>query len=99
MENARLYEAVQSERQWLESLLDRLPVPVTLVDPATGEISFKNQEAKDAFYTSHELRWEEAGKPVRQTFSTMWRNHDGLWLIAHQKMSEVKLVTQERVPW
>jgi PAS domain S-box-containing protein len=46
MENARLYESVQSERQWLESLLDRLPVPVTLVDPATGEVSFKNQEAK-----------------------------------------------------
>ena len=59
----------------------------------------KNQEAKDSFYTSHELRWEEAGKPVRQTFSTLWRNHDGLWLIAHQKMSEVKPVTEERVPW
>lgn len=59
----------------------------------------KNQEAKHAFYTSHELRWEEAGKPVRQTFSTMWRNHDGLWLIAHQKMSEAKPVTQQRVPW
>jgi hypothetical protein len=24
----------------------------------------KNQEAKDVFYTKHELRWEEAGKPV-----------------------------------
>ena len=59
----------------------------------------KNQEAKDSFYTAHEWRWEEAGKPVRQTFSTMWRNHDGLWLIAHQKMSEVKPVTEERVPW
>ena len=59
----------------------------------------KNQEAKDSFYTSHELRWEEAGKRVRQTFSTMWRNHDGLWLITHQRMSEVKPVTMERVPW
>lgn len=59
----------------------------------------KNQEAKDSFYTAHEWRWEEAGKPVRQTFSTMWRNYSGLWLIAHQKMSEVKPVTDERVPW
>lgn len=59
----------------------------------------KNQEAKEFFYTSHELRWEEGGKPVRQTFSTMWRNHEVLWLIAHQKMSEVKPVTEERVPW
>lgn len=59
----------------------------------------KNQDAKDAFYTAHEFRWEAAGKPVRQTFSTMWRNYDGLWLIAHQKMSEVKPVTAERVAW
>jgi hypothetical protein len=59
----------------------------------------KNQEATQVFYTTHELRWEEAGKPVRQTFSTMWRNHAGLWLIAHEKMSDVKPVTEERVPW
>jgi hypothetical protein len=59
----------------------------------------ENQEAKNVFYTKHELRWEEAGKPVRQTFSTMWRNHGGLWLIAHEKISEVKPVTSERVPW
>jgi hypothetical protein len=57
----------------------------------------QNQEANGVFYTTHELRWEEAGKPVRQTFSTMWRNHGGLWLIAHEKMSEVKPVTPERV--
>jgi hypothetical protein len=59
----------------------------------------KAQEAKDVFYTTHELRWEEAGKPVRQTFSTMWRNHDGLWLIAHEKVSEVKPVSGERMAW
>ena len=59
----------------------------------------KNQEAKDVFFTAHEFRWEEAGKPVRQTFSTTWRNYDGLWLIAHQRMSEVKPVTSERVAW
>ena len=58
-----------------------------------------NQEAKGSFITAHEWRWEEAGKPVRQTFSTLWRNYDGLWLIAHQKMSEVKPVTDERVRW
>ena len=59
----------------------------------------KNQEAKDVFYTTHELRWEEAGKPVRQTFSTMWRNYDGLWLIAHERISEVKPVTRDRMTW
>lgn len=59
----------------------------------------RNQEAKHVFYTSHEFRWEEAGKPVRQTFSTMWRNHDGLWLIGHQKISDVKPVTNDRIPW
>ena len=59
----------------------------------------KNQDAKDVFYTAHEFRWVEAGKPMRQTFSTMWRNHDGLWLIAHQKLSEVKPVTGERLTW
>jgi hypothetical protein len=58
-----------------------------------------NQQAKGVFYTTHELRWEEAGKPVRQTFSTMWRDYDGLWLIAHEKISEVKPVTSERVLW
>jgi hypothetical protein len=58
-----------------------------------------NQEAVHVFYTAHEWRWEEAGKPVRQTFSTMWRNYNGLWLIAHQKVSEVKPVTTERVRW
>jgi hypothetical protein len=59
----------------------------------------ENQEAKHVFYTTHELRWEEAGKPVRQTFSTMWRNRGGLWLIAHEKISEVKPATAERVRW
>jgi hypothetical protein len=58
-----------------------------------------NQPAKDVFYTTHELRWEEAGKPVRQTFSTMWRNHRGHWLIAHEKISDVKPATSERVRW
>jgi signal transduction histidine kinase len=46
LENARLYEAVQSEREWLESLLDRLPVPIMLIDPPTGRLTFKNEEAK-----------------------------------------------------
>jgi hypothetical protein len=59
----------------------------------------RNQEAKHVFYTTHEWRWDEAGKPVRQTFSTMWRNHGGLWLITHEKMSEVKPVTSGRVAW
>jgi ketosteroid isomerase-like protein len=59
----------------------------------------ENQEATHVFYTTHELRWEEGGKPVRQTFSTMWRKHGGLWLIAHEKMSDVKPVTEDRIRW
>ena len=59
----------------------------------------KNQEAKDVFYTQHEFRWEELGQRQRQTFSTMWRNFDGQWLIVHEKISEVKPVTEERSTW
>jgi hypothetical protein len=57
------------------------------------------QEARDVFYTRHELRWEQEGRPVRQTFSTMWRNHGGLWLIAHERVSEVKPDSGERLHW
>ena len=60
------------------------------------QIVSQNQAAKDVFYTTHEWRWEEAGQPVRQTVSTTWRNHRGLWLIAHEKMSDVEPVTAER---
>jgi ketosteroid isomerase-like protein len=50
----------------------------------------------DSFYATHELRWEEAGRPLRQTFSTLWRNNGGLWQIVHERVSEVKPVTGER---
>jgi len=33
------------ERQWLESLLDLLPVPVLLVEPATTRVAFSNKAA------------------------------------------------------
>ncbi|WNG35737.1 PAS domain S-box protein [Archangium violaceum] len=38
--------ASHDERKWLEALLDRLPVPVALIDPATREFTFRNEEAK-----------------------------------------------------
>ncbi|QRK05090.1 PAS domain S-box protein [Archangium violaceum] len=38
--------ALHDERKWLEALLDRLPVPVALIDPATREFTFRNEEAK-----------------------------------------------------
>ncbi len=63
------------------------------------QIVTKAQEPKGVFYSTHELRWEEGGKPVRQTFSTMWRNNRGLWQIAHERVSEVKPVTGERIAW
>ena len=46
LENAQLYAEAQAERKWLDVLLDRLPVPVALIDPATGALTFKNEEAK-----------------------------------------------------
>lgn len=56
------------------------------------QIVSKAQDAKDVFYSTHEVRWVEDGKPVRQIFSTMWRNNRGLWQIAHERVSEVKPV-------
>ena len=53
----------------------------------------------DLLYEFHELRWEEQGRPLRQTFSTLWRNNGGLWQIVHERVSEVKPVTGERHPW
>lgn len=59
----------------------------------------KAQDSKDVFYEQHEFRWEQDGRPVRRTFSTMWRNNRGLWQIAHERVSEVKPVTGERHAW
>jgi ketosteroid isomerase-like protein len=50
----------------------------------------------DAFYETHELRWEEGGRPLRQTFSALWRNNQGLWQIVHERVSAVKAVTDQR---
>lgn len=50
----------------------------------------------DSFYSTHELRWEENGRPLRRTFSTLWRNNGGLWQIVHERVSEAKPVTEER---
>ena len=55
------------------------------------------QPADGIFYTTHEIRWEEEGKPLRQTYSTLWRNHGGLWRIAHERISEIKPVA-DRMP-
>ena len=84
---------------WARSLQD-WNAPYALGDRKirVERIVSKNQPAVDIFYTTHELRWEEGGKPFRQTFSTLWRNYNGQWLIAHEKISEVKPVTG-RVPW
>lgn len=60
------------------------------------QIVTKAQEPRNAFYSTHELRWQEGGKPVRQTYSTLWRNRDGHWRIAHERVSEVKPVTDRR---
>jgi ketosteroid isomerase-like protein len=50
----------------------------------------------DLFYGTHEMRWEEEGRPVRQTFSTLWRNNAGLWQIVHERVSLVKPVEERR---
>lgn len=38
--------ALHDERMWLEALLDHLPVPLTLIDPSSGAVTFRNEEAK-----------------------------------------------------
>jgi ketosteroid isomerase-like protein len=50
----------------------------------------------DAFYETHELRWEEEGRPLRQTFSALWRNNGGLWQIVHEKVGPVKPATERQ---
>lgn len=60
------------------------------------QMTMPGQQSDSVRYTTHELRWMQEGKPVRQTFSTMWRNNAGLWQIAHQRMSAVKPVTDGR---
>lgn len=54
------------------------------------------QDARVVFYETHEFRWEQDGRPVRQTFSTMWRKTRGVWQIAHERVSEIKPVTERR---
>ncbi|QNN68448.1 nuclear transport factor 2 family protein [Sphingomonas lutea] len=60
---------------------------------AVHQIVSKVQPGVGVFYTTHEFRWEEGGKPLRQTYSTLWRDYGGLWRIAHERISEVKPVT------
>jgi hypothetical protein len=86
---------------WARHLQDwNAPYPETDRRLRVERIVSINQPAKHVFYTTHELRWEENGKLVRQTFSTMWRDHGGgHWLIAHEKMSDVKPVTEDRHTW
>ena len=93
-----IYRGRKMAVDWARSLQDwNAPYSQSDKRLRVERIVSKNQEAKNVFYTTHELRWEEAGKPWRQTFSTMWRNYDGLWLIAHERISEVKPVTTDRV--
>jgi hypothetical protein len=55
-------------------------------------MSMPAQESASVRYTTHEVRWTQDGKPVRQTFSTAWRNNGGLWQIVHERVSVVKPV-------
>ncbi|CAA9493793.1 MAG: hypothetical protein AVDCRST_MAG44-363 [uncultured Sphingomonas sp.] len=57
------------------------------------QMNMPTQASETVRYTTHELRWIEDGKPVRQTFSTAWRNNGGLWQIVHERVSPVKPVT------
>ena len=94
------YQGRKMAVDWARSLQDwNAPYSETDRRIRVERIVSKNQDARDVFYTMHEFRWEESGSPVRQTFSTMWRNHDGQWLIAHERISDVKPVTGERIEW
>jgi ketosteroid isomerase-like protein len=58
-------------------------------------MNMPNQVSETVRYTTHELRWTQDGQPVRQTFSTAWRNNAGLWQIVHERISPVKPVTEQ----
>jgi hypothetical protein len=78
---------------WARSLQDWTgPYPGRSPQLVLNQSSMTNQPSRSVRFTTHEVRWEEQGKPVRQTFSTLWRNNGGLWQIAHERMSEVKPV-------
>lgn len=53
----------------------------------------------DILFEMREIRWEEAGRPLRRTYSATWQNRDGLWQIAHERVSADKPVTGERQVW
>jgi hypothetical protein len=58
------------------------------------QMNMPAQQSESVRYTTHELRWTQDGKPVRQTFSTAWRNNGGLWQIVHERISAIKPVTE-----
>jgi hypothetical protein len=68
-------------------------------DPHVGsrlvlhQVTAPAQTDPNLLYETHELRFERQGKPVRQTFSALWRNNNGLWQMTHLRVSEVKPVT------
>jgi hypothetical protein len=83
---------------WVKHQQDwNAPYPEKPTRMVVHQMTIAAQPSDKVLYTTHELRWEQEGKPVRQTFSTMWRNNAGLWEIAYERASEVKPVT-ERSP-
>ena len=47
----------------------------------------------DTITEMREVRWQENGRPMRRTYSAMWRLNAGLWQIVHERVSEDKPVT------
>ncbi|ATB44695.1 ATP-binding protein [Corallococcus macrosporus] len=45
-------QAVESQQKWLEAVLDLMPMPVVMADPASGDLNFSNAAA-DRLYGGH----------------------------------------------
>ncbi|WP_328285559.1 sensor histidine kinase [Myxococcus sp. NMCA1] len=45
-------QAVESQQKWLEAVLDLMPMPVVMADPASGDLNFSNAAA-DRLYGLH----------------------------------------------
>lgn len=72
-------------QDWSSSAIgSRLALHQVNMPPAQGQL----------VYETHETRWTEEGKSMRQTFSALWRNNGGLWQIIHERVGPPKNVEE-----
>jgi PAS domain S-box-containing protein len=50
-ERKEMYEAIKNQQEWLNIILDKLPVPVMLFEASSGDVRFMNEAARNSeFY-------------------------------------------------